>query len=115
MRAHPYREKRRTRHDRRVAARLKRKALIPVERSGALVPISDVVTVVPPQTPSARPVQTVNTALAFPRLYLPETQVLKPSPIIIYSEADLRRLNLIMLKRKRKSQTLLSLELQRAA
>jgi hypothetical protein len=82
MRAQPYREKRRKRHDRRVAARRKQK--VRQESSRALVPVTEAKSVFP--------------------LAVPVQKVTAPTPTIhIYSAADLRRLDLMMRKRARQS------------
>jgi hypothetical protein len=116
MRAHPYREKRRIRHDRRVAARLKRKMLAEEERSGNLVSTSDPSSVPMVLHPAGLPMviePTTTSTLAIlaarqlPRLVprlMPRLAVLKPSPFQVYSAEDLRRLELILRKRTRHRQ-----------
>jgi hypothetical protein len=117
MRAHPYREKRRIRHDRRVAARLKRKMLAEEERSGLSVPTSVPTTSVPMVLhPAGLPMviePTILSTLATPAtsttpatftLQLPRLEVLKPSPLKVYSTEDLRRLELTLRKRTRHRQ-----------
>jgi hypothetical protein len=106
MRAHPYREKRRIRHDRRVAARLKRKVLAKEERSGLSVPTSSstVTTVLHPAGLPMVIEPTTLSTLATVTLQLPRLEVLKPSPLKVYSTEDLRRLELTLRKRTRHRQ-----------
>jgi len=113
MRARPYREKRRARHDRRVASRLKRK--VPAEKlSGSLVlrqptVLESIRQMSIRQETSLHLLQPIQRRPVQMPIQMPTAVTIQ-----IYSEADLRRLTLIMRKRARKSQTL-PLEYRKAA